>query len=94
MVDKNTYYVMVVPTSKASVKFRPCVLEYDLDFEKAKAVMRDYIRKTACMSDSKVRSFRLVFSFIALRKLYLKTTSLRTQFWGWQYDKDYARAED
>ena len=38
MVDKNTYYVMVVPTSKASVKFRPCVLEYGLDFEKAKEV--------------------------------------------------------
>lgn len=44
MVDKNTYYVMVVPTSKASVKFRPCVLEYGLDFEKAKAVMRDFTK--------------------------------------------------
>lgn len=45
MKDKNTYYVMVVPTSKAKIKFRPCVLEYGLDFEKAKAVQRDFIRK-------------------------------------------------
>lgn len=45
MIDKNTYYVMVVPTSKAKVKFNPCVLEYDLDFEAAKAVQRDFIRK-------------------------------------------------
>ena len=45
MKDNNRYYVMLVPTSKTKDKFRPCVLEYDLDFEKAKAVMRDYIRK-------------------------------------------------
>ena len=45
MKDTNRYYVMLVPTSKAKDKFRPCVLEYDLDFEKAKAVMRDYIKK-------------------------------------------------
>ena len=43
MIDKNTYYVMVVPTSKAKVKFNPCVLEYGLDYEKAKSVMRNFI---------------------------------------------------
>ena len=43
--DNNRYYVMVVHTSKAKGAFRPCVLEYDLDFEKAKAVQRDLIRK-------------------------------------------------
>lgn len=43
--DNNRYYVMVVPTSKAKDAFRPCVLEYDLDFEQAKAVQRDFIRK-------------------------------------------------
>ena len=48
MTDKNTYYVMIVPTSKAKVQFRPCVLEYGLDFERAKAVMRDFI-KTHCL---------------------------------------------
>lgn len=45
MKDNNRYYVMVVPTSKAKDAFRPCVLEYDLDFEQAKAVQRDFIRK-------------------------------------------------
>ena len=44
MKDNNTYYVMVVPTSKASVKFRPCILEYGLDFEKANLVMRNFIK--------------------------------------------------
>jgi len=43
MIDKNTYYVIVVPTSKAKIKFRPCVLEYGLTYEKAKAVMRNFI---------------------------------------------------
>ena len=43
MTDKNTYYVMIVPTSKAKVKFNPCVLEYGLDYEKAKIVMRNFI---------------------------------------------------
>ena len=43
--DNNRYYVMVVPTSKVKDAFRPCVLEYDLDFEKAKAVQRDFIKK-------------------------------------------------
>lgn len=43
MIDKNTYYVMVVPTSKAKIKFRPCVLEYGLAFDKATAVMRNFI---------------------------------------------------
>ena len=41
MGKKDTYYVMVEPTSKTS--FRPCVLEYDLTFEKATAVMRRFI---------------------------------------------------
>lgn len=43
MIDKNTYYVMVVPTSKAKIKFRPCVLEYGLTFDKATVVMRNFI---------------------------------------------------
>ena len=43
--DNNRYYVMVVPTSKVKDAFRPCVLDYDLDFEKAKAVQRDFIKK-------------------------------------------------
>ena len=41
MKNKDTYYVMVEPTSKA--KFRPCVLEYGLTFEKATAVMRRFV---------------------------------------------------
>lgn len=43
MKDKNTYYVMVEPTSKASIKFSPRVLEYGLTFEKANAVMRNFV---------------------------------------------------
>lgn len=43
MIDKNTYYVMVKPTSKAKIKFRPCALDYGLTFEKATAVMRNFI---------------------------------------------------
>ena len=41
MKDNNTYYVMVEPTSKTD--FRPCVLEYGLTFEKATAVMRNFV---------------------------------------------------
>lgn len=43
MKKKDTYYVVVKPTSKAKVKFNPCVLEYGLDYEKAKIVMRNFI---------------------------------------------------
>lgn len=41
MKKKDTYYVVVKPTSKA--KFRPYVLEYGLSFEKATIVMRTFI---------------------------------------------------
>lgn len=43
MKDNNTYYVIVKPTSKAEVKFRPCVLDYGLTFDKATAVMRNFV---------------------------------------------------
>ena len=45
MKDNNRYYVMIKPTSKSRDAFRPCVLDYDLDFEKAQAVQRDFISK-------------------------------------------------
>lgn len=82
MTDKNTYYVMVVPTSKAKIKFRPCVLEYGLDYEKAKSVMRNFIMQHGLWFKVKVRGSLREYRFTALPKPCPKITSLHILSWG------------
>lgn len=94
MIDKNTYYVMVVPTSKAKIKFRPCVLEYGLTFDKATAVMRNFIMSHGLWFKVGGRSSLREFRFTALPRPYPKITSLHILFWGLKHDKGYTDSED